>query len=360
MEAKHFSIGRWQWQWRWRCRWRRRSRSIKTNKTSKGRRWGANLKQTLTWLLGLALVAVVLLNVREWFNEPSPSPQPPAESQFKPASRITLKAPPDHPKAPVAKGPPSEAEFVDKRQAKNSPVQSRTTARDKENKEPGELILPYVLDDGLAVVQGDVVIGRPTDPNAGATGQAVVPELHLWPTSEIAYHIQPGVPNPDRIVQALKFFDGTAVHFVPLTNERDSIVFEETKGICKSYVGWIGGNQPIWLNPECGPTEVAHEILHALGFVHEQNRVDRDTYLRVDFDSIEENHRSQFDKLTEPFMKVSGLAPFDYGSLMLYPVSMFAKPGHSTMESVIQGRSIMPGRRLSAMDVDRLNRAYGR
>lgn len=223
-----------------------------------------------------------------------------------------------------------------------------------------ELVLPYVLDDGLAVVQGDVVIGQLPPEDTDETGKAIVPVMQLWPSGEIPYHIQPHLPNPDRVREALSYFEGTAVHFIPYTNQADVLVFEAGTGICKSYVGKVGGHQPIWLTPDCQAREVAHEIMHALGFVHEQNRVDRDDFIQVYFDNIEDKYKDNFIKLPIDFMKINGLAGFDYESLMMYPVWMFAKPGRSTMESKLQSRQILPSSGLSRTDIERINQAYGR
>jgi hypothetical protein len=228
----------------------------------------------------------------------------------------------------------------------------------EESKGPrAKFSMPFVVEDGVAVAQGDIVLGVPVTDEA--SGEALMPAMRLWPTSEIPFYIQPNVPSPDRIRQALAYFDGTPIHFVELTNQTDAIVFEAANGTCKSYVGQMGGKQPLWIGATCGPHEIAHEVMHALGFVHEQNRDDRDPYLTLMPDNIEPEHIRNFEKLPPEFMKASGLGPFDYTSVMMYPKTMFARNGLPTMESKVQGQDFRPSEELSAGDRARLQKAYG-
>ena len=226
------------------------------------------------------------------------------------------------------------------------------------SKGPHPLVMPYVLDEGIAVIQGDIAIGRPTTEEAAENGFAEVPHMNLWPTNVIPYHIQADLSNPERVKQALAMFEETNLRFVPFTDQKDVLVFEESSGICKSYVGKVGGKQQVWISSECSAREVAHEIMHAIGFVHEQNRNDRDDSVAVNFENIDERYKENFEKLPEDFMKISGQSSFDFESLMIYPVWMFAKNGQSTMQSKMKDRLILPSNAPSKLDIDRINRVY--
>lgn len=62
----------------------------------------------------------------------------------------------------------------------------------------------------------------------------------------------------------------------------------QSSNSCSSFVGRRGGRQPISLDEECvTSTTVKHELMHAIGFYHEQSRSDRDDYVNVDVDNIE-------------------------------------------------------------------------
>lgn len=50
---------------------------------------------------------------------------------------------------------------------------------------------------------------------------------------------------------------------------------------CASYVGFIGGEQPVFIGPPCIVGNIVHEILHALGFHHEHTRTDREQYIKI-------------------------------------------------------------------------------
>ena len=59
---------------------------------------------------------------------------------------------------------------------------------------------------------------------------------------------------------------------------------------CWAYIGKQGGEQVVNLTPpDCMEEEkITHEILHSLGFYHEQNRADRDQHVRIIEESIME------------------------------------------------------------------------
>lgn len=50
-----------------------------------------------------------------------------------------------------------------------------------------------------------------------------------------------------------------------------------------SYIGMIGGKQLLRLY---NVSALPHEMLHAVGFGHEQGRRDRDQYITIEWDNI--------------------------------------------------------------------------
>jgi hypothetical protein len=218
----------------------------------------------------------------------------------------------------------------------------------------------FKVEDGLVTLAGDMVIGVPKVGDFPNEGFIEPPEFPLWESNEIPFHIQPQILNSDRIYKAFELFKDTPIHFVPLAQQQDALVFEEKAGACKSYVGRVGGLQPIWIGEDCSPADIAHEIMHALGFIHEQNRTDRDTYVEILWDNVLEEFKYNFELLPEAMMRVSGTGKFDYDSIMIYPSSSFAKrSGLTTIKSKQSATNIRSNQTLSTIDIERLLKFYG-
>ena len=69
-----------------------------------------------------------------------------------------------------------------------------------------------------------------------------------------------------------------------------SILFIDS---CWSSIGRSGGKQRLSLGKGCERKGVAlHELMHVLGFFHEQSRLDRDKYVTVYWSNVDkgENH----------------------------------------------------------------------
>ncbi len=278
-------------------------------------------------------------------------PEPETPVPQKKVKKLPRATPPTSAASDTPAEPPTVTPAVESASAVKAP--GPTPPRD----EKGKVLVRFKMEDGVAVAQGDLVLGVPVG-NKAESGFAQGPQVRLWPNSEIPYFIPPGLAGSDRILEAIEMFASSPIRFVPFSDQHDVLVFQEAKGACKSYVGLVGGQQPIWINSQCGPKEIAHELLHALGFVHEQNRTDRDRYLEVFWSNIENEHRLNFEILPDQMMKVTELSLFDFESIMMYPADIFSRGG-PTMRSKIPSEEIAPRQSLSPKDLDRLVKAYG-
>jgi uncharacterized protein (TIGR03437 family) len=117
----------------------------------------------------------------------------------------------------------------------------------------------------------------------------------------------------------------------------------------------IGGQQSILLGSACPTSAVIHEIGHALGLHHEQSRKDRDIWLTVMFENIDNYAYAQFQQERNS----RDLGYYDYGSIMHYSQEGFSLDGNANLESVPPGIPIGQRVGLSAGDIDNISRIYG-
>ncbi|KAG7242437.1 hypothetical protein INR49_022826 [Caranx melampygus] len=132
------------------------------------------------------------------------------------------------------------------------------------------------------------------------------------------------------IIRALvTFHKSTCIRFVwRRWTDRDFLSFFSGSG-CWSYLGRQGGKQYVSLKKDgCLYTGIVqHEVLHALGFHHEQVRSDRDQHVNILFHNIQEGKESNFRKVD-----TNNLAtPYDFESVMHYSKYAFSKNWQPTI-----------------------------
>ena len=59
---------------------------------------------------------------------------------------------------------------------------------------------------------------------------------------------------------------------------------------------------------------IIHEIVHSLGFAHEQSRPDRDQFVKIDWDNVDPELVQNFEKLVAQEYIDLG-TPYDYKSV---------------------------------------------
>uniref|UniRef100_A0A671SQ73 Metalloendopeptidase n=1 Tax=Sinocyclocheilus anshuiensis TaxID=1608454 RepID=A0A671SQ73_9TELE len=152
------------------------------------------------------------------------------------------------------------------------------------------------------------------------------------------------------------FHSKTCIRFVARSTQSDYISIENKDG-CYSSLGRTGGKQVVSLNRQGCVYHGIHELLHALGFYHEQTRSDRDKYVMINWENISPDMAQNFQKQNTNNQNT----PYDYGSIMHYGKTTFSiQPGLETItpipdETVEIGQS----QGMSNTDILRVNKLYG-
>merc|ERR1712168_195877 len=131
------------------------------------------------------------------------------------------------------------------------------------------------------------------------------------------------------IERGLQSFSGfSCIRFVKRTNQRDYLHIQSLNG-CYSFVGRQGNGQPVSLQRRgcIFLGTIQHELLHALGFDHEQTRSDRDQNVRILLQNVQPGTEGNFRRIQTRNLNT----PYNYRSVMHYSGTAFSRNGRPTI-----------------------------
>lgn len=187
----------------------------------------------------------------------------------------------------------------------------------------------------------------------------------LWPKATdgnvyVPYQISNQYSSRERqtIIQGLRSFaQSTCIRFFQRTNQQQDFVDIQSRSGCYSYVGRIGQGQIVSLQRQgcVFKNIIQHELLHALGFNHEQTRSDRDNNVRIQLQNVIEGQEHNFDKVQTNNLGT----PYDYNSVMQYGRFAFSRNRQPTIVPIPDPNvAIGEATEMSANDILRVNRLY--
>ena len=184
---------------------------------------------------------------------------------------------------------------------------------------------------------------------------------YYWPGGKVFYTYDSSLSPSDTLecrIAMNAIMTNTSVTFEPKKTNTSNYVIFKSSSDTRSNVGMIGGSQFIEINTSWATYgNIMHEILHTLGVFHEQSRIDRDNYIVVYPQNIQDNFESQFQKYSSAIGADYGNLDFD--SIMMYSSYAFSKNGLPTMTK-INGTTFSSQRlALSNGDKDGIAAIYG-
>jgi hypothetical protein len=205
--------------------------------------------------------------------------------------------------------------------------------------------------------------------------------VSTWPKGVVKYSLTGFTAAEITIIKSsMKSISDIAKVTFTLTTENKSYIYK----ISKIRSTTIGGQSTIGYSttPYCQLAAVnqqtcIHEFMHGLGFGHEHQRYDRDSYVKINTANIMSGYADQFTKVPKDYAYtvikiVNGkrttsqattpysalVTGYDYSSIMHYPKNAFARSAN--LVTISTTKTIGTTTVLSANDKNALIAVYGK
>jgi len=183
-----------------------------------------------------------------------------------------------------------------------------------------------------------------------------------WPNNTITYAYDFGFGGKDSVEEVIAYYElFTNLTFV----ERKFSDYSELGGAvllwegsgCSANVGYFGDTVEHSMNLGGGCTQevIIHEFGHVAGLWHEQNRVDRDQYVKINLNNVTSGYERQFATYVDSGLDGKEYTDFDFSSIMLYDSYTFSSNGKPTITkldgSTYNRASVLSQNDLKGLDI---------
>uniref|UniRef100_A0A182MQ71 Metalloendopeptidase n=1 Tax=Anopheles culicifacies TaxID=139723 RepID=A0A182MQ71_9DIPT len=217
--------------------------------------------------------------------------------------------------------------------------------------------------------EGDMVLDEDQLSVLRDKRNGLITQTSRWPNRIVKYYIHEPDFTPEQVqhielgVRLLQ--SQSCLQFQRVTPDVPAYirVIGSSSG-CFSSVGYIGNAQNLNLQPNTVGVgcfrigTVVHEFLHALGFYHQQSASDRDEFVDILWDNIQEGTQNNFNIYGSNVVTDFNVR-YDYGSVMHYGATAFSKNGQKTIVTKDPNATIGQRLGMSERDISKLNWMYG-
>lgn len=242
-------------------------------------------------------------------------------------------------------------------------------------------LVPFLLDEdtmycrkinGEYIFQEDIILREEAFTNNSLKGAYRINFLNrllgigiAWPDARVPYTIHESLKNDDRVQNALLYWnENSPVKFIDkASNDKNWVEFIKYEKATDSEIGMRGGKQQIRISdnhPYYGA--VMHEMGHAVGLIHEHSRSDRDDWVIIHEECIDNYDDPATKQNYRKIRSSKNVGEFDFKSIMLYKTS-YKDPDNKTCPNITMkdGKTPIEVQRsyLSPSDIKTLEELYG-
>ncbi|MBV8327873.1 M12 family metallopeptidase [Chryseobacterium sp.] len=241
-------------------------------------------------------------------------------------------------------------------------TETQATAAGIENLKKGMLEgqeITYERKNGMNFFQGDIVLSD-QQLSGGLSANKGGASLSRWPGGKIYYTVanNMGSINANKITTAVNEYNAkTNTQWIPRTNQTNYVefIFGSSSGSDGwAHIGYQGGKQTISLDQYISVGSVIHEMGHTVGLYHEHSRKDRDQYVSIQWNNIQDGQAYNFNQYTSG----TDIGPFNINSVMMYWPTSYSKNGLPTIKKADNTNFTYSRTGFTTGDINTINTMY--